>query len=443
MLFVFFLSHLCVSVSLSLSLSVCHPSHPFLPSLPPSFPPLPFSLTQSPIRALMPLLQIPGMVSLGGGLPNAKLFPFESMNVKLRSGGELAIGESDLATALQYSPTPGLPQLVSRIKAMMTKEHGTSDEYTDICITNGSQDAFCKTIEALVSPGDSILVEDPTYSGALSFLGPYGCTMIPVGTDDGGLVPENLERALAECGDNKPRVLYTIPTGQNPGGTTVNEERRRQIYEIACKHNIIILEDDPYYFLDFGTDEPQPPSYLSMDTEHRVVRFDSLSKILSAGFRIGWVTAPKPIVNQIQLHQQATALHVSGISQLLVDRVLDSWGEEGWENHVNSVRDFYRGQRDTFVALADKYLRQPGLASFAVPRAGMFLWFKTDVQDTKALIETKARDAKVILVPGSAFRPTGEASCHVRAAFSTATAEDMDTALQRFSSLLEKEREQQ
>ena len=202
----------------------------------------------------MPLLEQPGMVSLGGGLPNSALFPFTSLKVGIsdpHNGDETEIHLSteELGTALQYSPTPGLPKLVSHLRDLQTWEHGVDvgkapHHHYDVMVSVGSQDALTKTFEMLLDPAqDELFVEAPTYSGALAFLQPFGVKMMPVDTDEFGLLkPEALQQALENSnGENKRRVLYTIPTAQNPSGSTLSNDRREVIYDIASEFDMIIV----------------------------------------------------------------------------------------------------------------------------------------------------------------------------------------------------------
>jgi len=409
----------------------------------------PMSLRREPsaIRSLMPLLKIPGMISLGGGLPNGNMFPFKSLSFSLSDGTVIDLTPDELAEALQYSPTPGLPRLVDHLYRLQAREHNRSMQDCSLIVTQGSQDALTRAFEMLLEgPEDALLLENPTYSGALSFLQPLRCNLLQVPTDGEGIIPSALEDIL-KTNKGKPRIkaLYTIPTGQNPGGSTCPVERRKKIYELACKYDFLILEDDPYFFLYYGPD-PAPAddsafnrktiqSYWSMDTDNRVIRFDSFSKALSSGVRLGMATGPTALIDCMALHVQATTLHASGASQVLVSRLLDEWQAEGWNAHVRNVQLFYLKRRDMFNALALKHLKD--LAQWTLPSAGMFFWFKPHgIDDSFSLIKEKAVAAKVLLVPGQAFMPDRSKSPFVRAAFSTATEAEMDEALGRFASLL-------
>ena len=207
----------------------------------------------SAIRKLMPLLEQPGMVSLGGGLPNSALFPFTSLKVGIsdpHNGDEteLHLSTEELGAALQYSPTPGLPRLVSHLRDLQTWEHGVDvgkapHHHYDVMVSVGSQDALTKTFEMLLDPAqDELFVEAPTYSGALAFLRPFGVKLTPIETDELGLKHEALQEALENSkGENKRRVLYTIPTAQNPSGSTLSNERREAIYDIASEYDMMIV----------------------------------------------------------------------------------------------------------------------------------------------------------------------------------------------------------
>eukprot|EP01147_Barroeca_monosierra_P000883 gene883-7902_t len=456
------------------------------PNSRPDFEILLGSLTVVPRRVsvysilVKPLVRLPGMISLGGGMPNPSLFPITGLSFHIKGFSDaIALTPEELSTALQYSPTPGLPRLTAWLKQIIAIDHSLDEnrcEQMNLCVTTGSQEAFSRAAEMLLDPGkSSILVESPTYSGALAALYPMRVNIVKVSSDDNGLDADVLERILkawpAEKGD-RPRVLYTIPNGCNPTGASMSLERRHLIYDICRKYDVIILEDDPYYYLQFSS--PRLPSLFSLDTDGRVLRFDSFSKIVSSGLRLGFVTGPSQLINQLQLHGQAVSLHTSGISQALLLKLLDFWGLHGFHNHVDEVVAFYEKQKEIFLHAANEHLS--GLADWNHNiQAGMFSWLQTSVNDTKVanylicidlwisfpssreidvcpytskkLIEEKAVEAKVLFVPGSAFFApdtdlrTGSnhvpvKTPYVRAAFSTATEEEMNEALQRLAVLL-------
>jgi kynurenine/2-aminoadipate aminotransferase len=394
------------------------------------------------------------MISLGGGLPNPEMFPFTSLSFGLKSpsGPELllTLSKSELKEALQYSPTAGLPRLCQQLQQLQQLEHGLTIDSTNtsLMVTVGSQDAFCKAIEMLIEPGgeDIVFLEDPTYSGALAFLQPYGAKLVPIEIDQDGLIPSQLQLALESefpnittCGQDddglrrRRRVLYTIPTAQNPSGATLSPSRRQEIYQLAQRYDLIILEDDPYWFL-----HPQRrhlSSFLSMDEDGRVLRFDSFSKVISSGLRIGFVTGPSRLVEKLNFHVQATNLHNSGVSQAMLQKVLDTWGMDGFQAHCQEVAEFYTQRRNAMVQAAERHL--VGLAQWSIPDAGMFLWIRIPgILDTKTWIEETAAQSNILLVPGQSFWPWDHVSNHVRASFSTASNEEMDIAIQRLATLI-------
>eukprot|EP00040_Diaphanoeca_grandis_P013028 m.65915 g.65915 ORF g.65915 m.65915 type:complete len:449 (+) comp23618_c0_seq2:179-1525(+) len=398
----------------------------------------------SPIRELQPLIEQEGMISLGGGMPNRLTFPLTGVSFTTTDGTKLDLNAVELNAALQYSPTPGISVLVKELKALQRREHAppaAADTAMDLAVCTGSQEALARAFAMLLNPEDTLLIENPTYSGSLAYLKPYGCNLVGTETDGDGLIPDSLERLLdtweqtysEKSQIKKPRVLYTIPTGANPSGGTMTVQRRQEVYRIAQAHDLLILEDDPYYYLQFTKD--RLPSLFSMDTDARVLRFDSFSKILSSGMRVGTVTGPQTLVQQLCLHTQAVNLHPSGLSQMAVYKLLQHWGEEGFEAHIDFVQSFYLKQRNHFLKSAEKHLT--GLAEWSTPSAGMFVWIKLlNVTDSFKLIREKAVDEKVLLIPGNAFSSTQEPSPYVRAAYSTASAEDMDEALARLARLL-------
>jgi len=302
-------------------------------------------------------------------------------------------------------------------------------------VTTGAQEALNIAFETLLNKYDTILVESPTYVGVFSALSVRGTKFVGIETDSEGMIPSSLLSILENWHKDilLPRVLYTVPTGQNPSGTTLPTERKQQIYEIASKYDLIILEDDPYYNLSF-TDAPLR-SFFSLDVDGRVLRFDSFSKILAGGLRLGWVTGPEALVEKMQQHTQAWSIHASGISQLIALNTLKLMGDAGLETHIKNIKFFYKTRRDAFLEYAEKHLK--GLAEWNTPVAGMFVWLKlVGVEDSFSLIMEKAVSKKVLCLPGVHFMPEEGPCPYVRASFSTASPEQMDEGLKRLAELI-------
>lgn len=405
----------------------------------------------SPIRILTELQQRspPSLISLAGGAPNPNTFPFLSANIQLKNGQTVSFDETLMKRALQYSASNGIPELLMWMKNLQknlhnppTATYSPEKGQMDMCVTTGSQEGLCKVFEMLVNPGDNILLDAPTYSGTLAALQPLGCNLINVSSDQHGMIPSALKEVLSrwapsevhEPGSTTPKVLYTIPNGGNPTGASMTAQRKEEIYELARQYDMLIIEDDPYYFLQFN--KPWAPTFLSMDVDGRVIRTDSFSKILSSGLRIGFVTGPKPLVDRVVLHIQASTMHTSSFTQLMVSQLLHSWGQQGFLQHIDGVIEFYRKQRDAMISSAEKWLKD--VAEWHAPSAGMFLWIKLKgIADTQQLIMEKALEKEVLLVPGGVFMINSSEPCaYVRAAFSLSTPEQMDEAFRRLSSLI-------
>ncbi|KAG2383557.1 hypothetical protein C9374_004228 [Naegleria lovaniensis] len=426
----------------------------------------------SPIRALMPIMSLPGMISLAGGLPNASTFPFQSINVDLKTTttpSTLSVDGQLLADSLQYHPSQGLPQLTKWLREHQRKTHSLSDdekkEAWDVILTTGSQDGLTKAFEMFLNPycvqehsmkqssdilnediRDAIIIERPTYSGSLSTLFTLSPHMIEVDVDQFGLIPEKLEESVEEFKKKHPKTmikfLYTIPNGQNPSGCSLTLERKKKIYALSQKYNFLILEDDPYYYLALDNPSEPVPSFLSMDTDGRVLRFDSLSKILSSGIRCGFVTGPIQLINQMVLHIQASNLHSCGLSQGIVYALLSQWGEEGFAQHVKHVQKFYTAKRNELIECIDRHLKD--YVEYSIPVCGMFVWMKLKgIPDSLKFIEQKARQQNVLMLPGTYFYPSqGSVTPYVRASFSIASKEQMEEACKRLAILIKEELDQ-
>ena len=254
----------------------------------------------------------PEMIPLSGGVPNPAMFPFTSLTMEVVNGEPIKLNGPSLQSALQYLPTNGHPQLLHQLRGLQQEVHRPDQAVwsnTDIVVTSGSQDGLSKAFEMMLSQGSSVLVEDFVYSGTLSIINPYQPKYYVIESDDQGMKPDSLRSVLSRWTPNlnysdSPRFLYINPTGANPTGTVLPLERRREILQLCSQYNLLLLEDDPYFYLQFEEKEKRPPSFFSLDTEGRVIRFDSFSKILSSGIRLGFVTGPKPLIERIVLHMQ-------------------------------------------------------------------------------------------------------------------------------------------
>ncbi|CAF1013082.1 unnamed protein product [Adineta steineri] len=298
----------------------------------------------------------PSTISFASGSPNASLFPFKEATITLKDDTTIQLDSSAMAKALQYLPTPGQADLLEWLRKLQIRYHSPIDfKRYELCVTNGSMEGLSKVFELLLNTTEPILVDSPCYSGSLDFLRGFGANIISVNTDSNGMNAEYLNNILSNWSDSNtlPRVLYTIPNGSNPTGASMSHERKKDIYTIAQKYNLLIIEDDPYYFLQFKKPDP---SFLSMDTDGRVIRLDSMSKVLSAGMRLGFLTAPIPLWQKLVYHQQVTSMHASSLSQMVALKLLEKWGLSGFHQHTEQISKFYENQKVLMVNAIKKHL---------------------------------------------------------------------------------------
>ncbi|KAJ7157622.1 TdiD protein [Mycena crocata] len=415
----------------------------------------------SPIRSLLPLEATPGIISLLAGKPNPSSFPFTSFSftarappLEVQGAAEvediaLKIEGAELAAALQYGPTGGMAPLVDWLYSLQHTVHGRGRrEGWTLSIGSGSQDLLSKAIIALLNPGDPVLVQSPVYAGVIPLFHSLHCEQIEVEADADGISTVSLRAILGSwpAGKAKPRVLYTIPYGGNPTGATATVERRREVLQLAREHDFLIMEDDPYFYLFYGTDPTvRPPSYFTMEASDpscaghptgRVLRFDSISKILSAGMRIGFASGPAPLLRALDAHTATANLQPASLTQAVALALLSAWGHTGFLAHTRAVSAFYREKRDVFEAAMQRHLT--GLAEWAAPQSGLFFWFKLLLPpgadgegDSTRIIRTEAFERGVLALPGTVFLPNGRTTAYVRAAFSLLAAEEVDEALKR------------
>ncbi|XP_050584640.1 kynurenine/alpha-aminoadipate aminotransferase, mitochondrial-like [Bombus affinis] len=381
------------------------------------------------------------VVSLAEGMPNEETFPFAEISIKLKDGSSFTLDERELASALQYIPTQGYPPLLQSLREFQRRTHAPPLwESRDIVIVSGSQDGLSKTLEAILGPGDPLLVHDPFYPGVEVVVSPHKVELIPIPQDEHGVVPEILRETLRNrelSGKKMPKIMYINATGSNPTGVIIPLERRKEIYRIACEYNFLILDDDPYHFMHFN--EVEPKSFLSLDTEGRVIRLDSFSKVISSGLRLGFITAAAPLIASIELHLQSSHLHAPTLSQVILYKLMKLWGYDGMMKHFMGIRRFYKQRRDIIARLAEKHLN--GLVDFTIPRGGFFLWIKVrDIKDTWKMIMQRGVTEGVIMAPGAAFMKDPSKPCNaIRASFSKASYEEMNLAMERLADLIRSE----
>ncbi|ANB12816.1 bifunctional 2-aminoadipate transaminase/aromatic-amino-acid:2-oxoglutarate transaminase [Sugiyamaella lignohabitans] len=365
----------------------------------------------------------PKIISLGGGLPVPTMFPFDNLSIEspappFAKGNDAAptsaeettnvhvtkavTGKYDdifLNTALQYGHSNGAPQLLDFITKHTEIVHDVAYKNWQVILTVGNTQGWDSTLRTFTNRGDTILAEQFTFSSAAECVHGLGVNIVPVKMDLNGIDPVQLDKQLDEWVGPKPKLLYTIPTGQNPTGSTLSRERREAIYKIAQKHDFLIVEDEPYYFLQMPeyTKDPEQrkkdyehishedflktlvSSYLEVDTDGRVIRLDSFSKVIAPGTRIGWIVAQEAFVERyLRLHEVSIQV-ASGFSQAIVNGLLQRWGQEGYLDWLIGLRKAYSHKRDVAVDAIEKYVPKE-VIDFIAPDAGMFFWIKLDAR---------------------------------------------------------------
>ncbi|MBU1698667.1 MAG: PLP-dependent aminotransferase family protein [Candidatus Eisenbacteria bacterium] len=394
------------------------------------------------IRELLKYLKIDGMISLGGGYPNPDTFVFKQVDVQFKDGTKAALEGKDLITASQYGPSDAHAGLRRELIDWHRGKDGVTLDESQIVVLNGSQEGLFIMAYLFAEAEDSIVVSEPTYPGALASFKSFTKNFVSVPLDVNGMDTSALASklsVLSSQGKPMPKFIYTIPNGHNPGGVGLSQDRKKQMLELASKYDLLICEDDPYQLVRLD-DNPPGASLQSMDTEGRVVRLDSFSKIFAPGLRIGYASGPADIVKQILYFKQCSNLHTSMFIQALLHQYLTTGGHDGFRVHIRKNCDFYRRNRDAMMAAAHEYL--PSEVTYNVPNEGMFIWFVLPKDcNANRMIEEQCESLKVLLVPGGAFSTQGGLQNCMRASFSMVSPEQIHEGMKRFGEMVKVELE--
>lgn len=407
----------------------------------------------------------PGMTYLGGGLPLAAYFPFDKIVAdcptapfangngaqitdedkteiviyKDKSKNSKEFGDIELSRSLQYGHTEGQPELLDFLKEHTQTIHRIPYLDWSLILTIGNTQLWDSTLRTFTNRGDTILVEEHTFTSAMETSRALGVTNFPVQMDAFGVIPEAFETLLDNWVGAKPKFFYTICTGQNPTGSCIGGDRRRAIYKICQKHDLLIIEDEPYYFLQM---EPYTrdtalrgkrhvhdhdeflkalvPSYLSMDVDGRVIRLDSVSKTLAPGSRLGWIVGQSALIERYLRLHEVSMQAPSGFTCSIMNGLLQRWGQKGYLDWLIGLRGEYTHKRDVAIDAFYDYFPQE-VASTLAPLAGMFFVVYLDVSKhpkfkelgedplkVEELVYEKAIEFGSLMVPGSYFKADGE-----------------------------------
>lgn len=368
----------------------------------------------SAIRELFKLLGKPGIISFAGGFPDSAMFDVDG----IREASQRALAEEP-GSALQYGATEGYQPLREQLSAFMAAKGAKDVAPEQLIVTTGSQQALDLLGKTLISPGDKVIVEGPTFLATIQCFRLYGAELISAPVDGNGVKTDALEKLIAE---HQPKFVYLIPTFGNPSGAMLSLERRRRVLELAVKYQTLIVEDDPYGDLYFG-DAP-PPSLLALTPEvpgsrDLVAHCGSLSKVLSPGLRVGWLIAPSELLAKATMCKQFSDAHTSTFAQATAAQYLKAGRMPGTLAHVRAV------YAERAQAMGDALRSELGAAvEFVQPQGGLFVWARLTgangaVADGNVLAK-RAIDKGVAFVPGTPFFCANPDHATLRLSFATA-----------------------
>ena len=382
-------------------------------------------MKSSIVREILKVTSQPDVISFAGGMPAPELFPLKEIEqacVKvLREHG---------STALQYSISEGYVPLREFIVQKMAR-YGIVASVDNVLITTGSQQGLDLVARVLMDPGDVIIVEAPTFVGALQSFTAYQASYASVPLDDEGMMVDVLQQKIVET---HPKFMYVLPNFQNPAGVTLSKNRREKLVTLAHQYGVPILEDDPYGELRFEGEHVEPLVVLSARKngqqsgyfEGDVIYMSTFSKTLAPGLRLGWVVAPVEVITKLVQAKQGADLHTSTFDQMMAYEVVS----DGFlDEHVKEIRETYRQRRDSMLAAMDQ--RFPDGTTWTRPQGGLFLWVRLpEGVDCDDLFK-EAVEQKVAFVPGTAFYADGSGHDSLRLTFATCPTDKIDEGINR------------
>jgi 2-aminoadipate transaminase len=381
----------------------------------------------SEIRALFAVASRPEIVSLAGGMPNLSALPMKMMasvvnDLILTNGTE----------ALQYGSGQGHPKLREQICEMMALE-GIRAHPEDVVVTTGSQQALDLISRIFIDPGDVVLVEAPSYVGALGTFHQYQASVVHVAMDNDGMIPDSLRDAIkaTRAAGRKIKFLYLIPNYQNPTGVLLPADRRTEILNICREEEIFVVEDNPYGLLGF--DRPSPNAMRAEDSEN-VIYLGSFSKTIASGLRVGWALVPPSLKDKLVIASESSILCPSNFTQLTISSYL---ADQPWRDQIASFCELYKVRRDAMLQALEEHF--PASATWTKPGGGFYVWVNLPPEiDTKLLVP-KAIVAKVAYVPGTAFYADGLGSWQMRLSFCHPTPERIHQGVAALGGVIKQE----
>lgn len=384
----------------------------------------------SAIRELLKVTEQPDIISFGGGLPAPDVFPVEEFKRACNY-----VLDHDGAKALQYGSTEGYTPLREMI-ARKNSRTGISVNVDNTLITSGSQQALDLLGKIFINRGDRILVESPTYLGALQAWNAYGAEYVTVPMDEHGMITDALEEALR----TGPKFIYALPNFQNPTGSTLALERRHQLVKLADQYGVPIIEDDPYGQLRYEGEDLPAIELIDSQTREKngdytgnVIYLSTFSKILAPGLRLAWVIAPDTVIRKMALAKQGTDLHTSTFNQIVAHEI----SQHGFlDQHIKVIQDTYRERRNVMLDALTKYM--PDGVSWTYPQGGLFLWATLPQQLNATELMSEAICEKVAFVSGESFHPNGGGTNTLRLNFSCMKPDRIVEGISRLGKVFKK-----
>lgn len=378
------------------------------------------ALQSSAIREILKITELPEVISFAGGLPSPNTFPI----TQIKHAVDGIMNSDEAFSALQYGPTEGYKPLREWVANLLNQRENTQLTTDNVLIVTGSQQALDLIGKALIDEGTKVLVETPTYLGALQTFTQYNPHYVSIASDDQGLDPDQLSDADAKAAN----FLYTIPNFQNPTGRRLSEERRKKLAAKAQANNLLMIEDDPYGELDYQGH--RLPSLISFAPENTVY-LGSFSKILAPGMRLGYVVGPVEFIRKLVQLKQAADLHTPSYTQHIAYQVI----KDGYLNtHIPTIRELYKSRCQFMLAQLEKYM--PDTVRWTKPEGGMFIWVELPEHIDSTELLTTAVKNNVAFVPGETFFATNPKKNCLRLAFVTVSEERIEQGIKILADLV-------
>ena len=387
----------------------------------------------SVIRELLKITNKPGIISFAGGLPDPKCFPYDFV----REAAAKVIDRYG-STALQYGPTAGLDELKKAFVRYLKKYENIEAKPENLIITTASQQSLDMIGRLFIDASDPILVEKPSYMGALQVFRSYGAEFVGVNMDDDGISIDDLEKQLITLKklDEHYKFLYLITDFHNPCGITLKEEKRVKLVELSKKYDLVIVEDLPYRQIRFEGESPRTLYRIDQETldTHNIISMYTFSKIFAPGLRLGVILAHPDIIRKLEILKQSLDLCTSSLSQLIAVEFLES----GYmDEHLKKVNSGYKIKKDAMLAALEKYM--PEGVTWTKPEGGLFLWVRLPENiSADEMFEDAVNKDHVAYVIGSAFHCDGSGQNTMRLNFSFATPEEIDEGIRRLAEAVKK-----